>query len=553
MSPAPNPRSTGFPAQDAPQSERYEATFAPGTDGHTLASPVVAPPSSIVSGQNVWVREGEFQPRWKLSKTSVINPATPGGDAPVIGSHGSTIYGAVVYQSIHSNAQAPYYVIGTGNNFYIGSQNDSPSDLSFSAMSYVSSTGSSIPPNLADGRRRDWFGATVYSAATNQNILMMSGDTKATYCFAGNPATGLIFSHATQAPAAVDIVTFQNRAVAWNTKILADIQFINTRVQWSVAGDPFDWVGIGSGSEDLVDMQGLGTRIFVRGDDMLLATNRELWTGRYIGPPYYFQFDALTTTQGIPYKRAALQTPEGIVWLGEDMMVYALRGNQIAPVGTAFQTLLRRTLINPEVAFFTYHKKLRHLRLFYNDANSFTAWPNRSITLDTSTGAWFQERYNHTFQRGVSTPMTYYSTFPLDGGSAGNGQPWGQSELLWTSARTTTYFAESETSDLLSTVTQEAVLGALFTDDTRYAKTLKEVRVDVRSDGASDLTIGVSPTLGSAYSEIKVITNSSGSFPLQSTLTFDTEALYPTLRIHSLATNRWRISRVYAMAERQGR
>ena len=55
-----------FPPRDAPDSRRHEEFFSP-TSGFTELPLTLAPPSSIVSGQNIWIRSGRMEPRWRLS------------------------------------------------------------------------------------------------------------------------------------------------------------------------------------------------------------------------------------------------------------------------------------------------------------------------------------------------------------------------------------------------------------------------------------------------------------------------------------------------------
>lgn len=543
MSPTPNARPTGFPSHDAPEGVRYEASFVP-TSGFTLASALRVGPQSIVSGQNVWTENGELVPRWKLSRETIANPVVIGG----------SVIGTAVYNSVGIPVlRGPFYVLGDSNgSLWLGTR-DGSSNLSFSLLSYTSSTGTSLPLENIPANT-NIYGATVYSAATDRNILMLSAGTTLTYCFALNAATPPVYSHVTQAPGAKGIATLANRAVAWGCATVASPSHIQQRVQWSVAGDPFDWTGIGSGSEDLVDMQGSATRIFVQNDELILATDREIWRGRYVGQPYDFQFSPITNV-GIPYQSAAIQTPYGIFWLGEDLNVYTLRGDEAVPIGTAFQPILRREMRVVLVAqpaanlpFFTYNEELQHLRLWYALGSAGGA-ATRSITMDLANQSWWRDHYNHSFTFGNSAPVSQLRVF----NSVSANNLWHKSELLFTSAATACYFAESATSDLDSKVTQVAQLGALFPDDARYLKTLKEVRLELRGDGTSQVTVGVSPNVGSTYSETKTLTVSSSSFPVQSALTFDTEARYPTMRLTSESTNRWRLAMVYTMAERQGR
>lgn len=129
-------------------------------------------------------------------------------------------------------------------------------------------------------------------------------------------------------------------------------------------------------------------------------------------------------------------------------------------------------------------------------------------------------------------------------------------EVLFSSNGTCVWFYGSATSDALiptpSLVTEQAMFGACFADDPRWLKTTKEVRLDLRANTTSVLSIGISMN-GSVLSENKSISLSANSNVAQSLLTFDTEGRYPQVHLQSRDGGSWRLPRYYIMAERQGR
>lgn len=329
---------------------------------------------------------------------------------------------------------------------------------------------------------------------------------------------------------------------------------IPTRVQWCVGGDPEDWTGIGSGFEDLVDMQGVGTRAFIQGDQAFFATDHEIWRGRKIGPPYYFQFSPLLRTLGIPYPRAAIQTPWGFAWLGSDYRMHILVGESLEELAPTAQKWLRTILAFPQTAFFTFNDELNQLRLWFSDDNPGTTstaevFPTRSITIDMPSGAWYLDTYSLSFQRGLSDTRRIVN---VDDGYATNLP----TEMMFTSKSTGVQFEAFDGTDLNSAVTHEVIFGPLHSSDMRHLKTLREIRFDAGKVGAGSVfSVSVSVTGGSTYSETKQIVQAAQVEPQQSYTTVDTTGRYHTLRVRSISdeAGAWRIARIYTEAEGHSR
>ena len=528
-------------------------TWGPGT--------TFAPPESIVSGQNVWVLDDILQPRYKVSNSSFSGKVVANASNVTnqgLSSLTSVVLGAFLYNDAVGYG---YPVVGTNKNFFIGmaaGDAGTSSKFSFSQLSYVSSTGSSISPSIgALGANDNWFGTNVFSASRGSSLGVWVGD-DLTYTYS---QPGLVYSLLTGAPGAKDAVTYDNRAILWNTRTIADPIGVPIRVQWHVAGEPEDWTGIGSGFEDLVDAVGAGTRAFVQNDTAYFATEREIWRGRKVGPPYWFQFTPVTRSVGVPFPRAGLSTPAGFVWLGADYMVRLMVGETIQEIGVGFQDLLQQTIATPQTAFFTFNLDLNQLRLFYSTARAdalssvgLNQFPQASITLDMRTGRWFRDVYSHWFHRGYSDDANLSNLSEVGGVG---GYKLNTTELLFTSAATGGQFGEFSGEDMnSSTVTEEAVFGPLHTSDPRHLKTLREVRIDHGYVGSPAFQLSVSANGGSSYSETKTIVPTSNvSIPQQSLATFDTTARYHTLRVTHFPGNqgRWRIARLFTEAESRSR
>lgn len=368
----------GLPPRDAPQSQRYEVTLLP-TSGFTSAPSVTAADGSFTSGMNVWVRHGEMVPRPRLSAITSQTIAAAAGDE---NTYGFSSYAAVdgrIYPVIYSAESLYYYT----PDYYGGS----PTGSGWSGRS----TFSFNPANQGPV-----FGASIYLPRRDINIFAFSSGTlNPIQCWSG-PVDGMTsagsYSLLTGSPNAGDIVAFQNNLMVWN--VCQSGTTAPTRVQWTVAGDPEDWTGFGSGAEDLVAMRGAGTRVFAQEDQLLLASESEIWRGRATGPPFFFEFSPMIQTVGIPYKRAALQTPWGIFWLGNDMMVRNLVGNQLFEVGQPIQRELLSgldvTSTTLEFIFFTFNAELRTVTLyafFFNVTGMRTQW-----TYHVDSGVWTPHR-----------------------------------------------------------------------------------------------------------------------------------------------------------------
>lgn len=393
----PNQRPTGFPTHDAPQGTRYEDFVRP-LSGFTSVPSIAAPSSSIVSGQNVWIQNGALQPRWRLASFSTGNPTSAAG-----------MTGAFTH--IDSKGSATLVAFSSNSLAFLGS------DLQWSVSSYLSSHGSSYFASFTPPGGGNVFAATCYLPRVDENILMFSNNSDPILVW--QPLTA-VHSIGTQVPICRDLVNFDNRPVAWNIKLLSGTTRYVQRVQWAVAGDPEDWTGIGSGSEDLLDMQGEGTRIFADHDQMILASSAEVWRGRAVGLPYVFQFSPITKKIGMPFPRAAIQTPWGLFWLDAGYMVWNMFGEQITPVGGVVREFLARDAAEDALtsAFFSYNQIAQTVTLYYVPAPTTTYTnPNRALTLHMDTGVWTR----HTFWAGAnaaginfSANIAYTVTYPTD-------------------------------------------------------------------------------------------------------------------------------------------
>jgi len=524
----------GFGQKPQPSGISMEG-FAP-TKGYTEDEPTTAQPGSITSGANVWVDDNALQPRWRLAQLAD-------------NAHSDVINGAEVYNDL-DGAQ---YVVATSQDTiaYL------PTDMgSWTTLRYVSGT-SNIPPTGGEGDL--FFGDEVYIPRADLNWFVFTNGVDPLYVW-GGPSDGTGYSTLTQAPIAKDVVVHDNRIVAWNIRELSSATRYTTRVQWPVSGDPEDWnvASIGAGYEDLLNARGEGTRIFADEDELILATTKEIWRGRRVGLPFVFSYSQIKRgddfSVGMPYPKAALQTPHGIFWLGADYLVYRMEGEQVTPVGVPIWDTLRRTLQSPDKAFFSYLPEQGLLTLHYS--TTVGAYPANAFTLHVEGGQWTPQTFSHNLTQsapiGVATSATTWGG--LTGTLGAQTKSWAemlgavgarQQSGVFTSAGTTAYFTESAGSDLGSTVEAYARFAPMFTGDMSRVKWLDEVRFDGRADQASTLSIGMGSTNSTSFAI------SAQSDTTQYRYTLGLSATYHTPFVSSNDTG-WKLTRIAARARSVG-
>ncbi len=515
-------------------SDTTHEVFVP-VAGFTEVDAVNAPAGSVVSGQNVYVRTGRLEPRERLAPYA----DNPFQDEPV----GSWLYSDV-----------------DGSKLWVVASKETVGYLnvdSYTTLTFDSSV-SNLP--LSGGPTGDIFGVSVYLPRRDLNVGLFTNGVEPMFSW-GGPSDSTAYSTLTGAPICADVTLFDNRPVAWNILTLSSTSRRVTRATWPVAGDPEDWVGEGSGGEDIVDMRGEGTRIFTSGDELILMSTEEIWRGRRVGFPFIFRYDALERRTGAPFKRAVIQTEHGIFWLGNDYNIYQLdTARRIARIGTPIQHTLRTTLKTPDRAFFGYNDDRQQLTFYYS-ITAETA-PTKGMTWDIAEQKWMPQAYPFELSRDISE-LPIASSSSSWGGLAGTlsaqnytfndavGLDGTSKTGLLTSNSTTLYYDGSATSDNGTRVLSQAQFAANFANDPTRIKLVDEVRMYVKSDTASSLTLSVS---GDAFGTVGNETNISLSAQSNTTLVRSNpmvSGVVPALRVESEDPG-WEINRVVVRAKKLG-
>jgi hypothetical protein len=495
---------------------------------------VLADPSSIISGQNVYYRRGRAEPRSRLSQL--------GTDVPTV----DVANGAFQYSDLDGTEYQ--LVTSKGTVSFLNTDN------SWDSVVYVSGTSNEPPSGSQNDRFR---GGTVYLPRRDLNLAVFTNTVDPIFAW-GGPSDGTGFSTLTQSVICHDLAIFDDRVVAWNIRELSSNSRLLTRCQWSVAGGPEDWTGIGAGFQDLLHMRGAGTRIFAEEDEMILASTRELWRGRRTIHPLTFDFSPINTQLGMPYASAAIQTSLGIFWLADDYMVYRIVGERIEPVGEGIQRTLRDTAVTLEKAFFSYDDELQQLTLYYStQAGTF---PQRAFTLHIDEQRWTPHIYQHELT-GSFVADTTSSTITwgdLTGTLDSQISTW--DELLGDSTPVMailssggTVFQPSSTASLDETqvVTAQLVTGGLFTNPPDSVKFADEVRLSLRGTSASSLSVSVSGNLGGSYQNAQEFAMSVQSNTSQQVMRFGVSGTYHALKFESDDTG-WQLGDVFARARMLG-
>lgn len=493
MPPRQNP--FGF-APQPPRSLYTGEVFAP-TKGFVDAPDIVVPSGSITSGQNVWIWGNSFQNRPRLQQ---VGSNTPFADVPT----GAWLYSnveGVEYPMVAAKSTVAYLTADV-----------------WTALTYQS-TSSTNPPS---GTQNDyWFATQAYLPRVDQNIVIMANGVDP--LFAAMPSQSTAFSTLTQSPIAKDVVVLQDHVIAWNIRESSSASRLVNRVRWSVRGDAEDWTTTASfaGFEDITDLRGEGTRIFALGNQLVLASTRELWRGEWRAPQasgdQVFTFTPLNRKVGMPWRRAALQTPDGLFFVNQDLMLCHLPtfGGDVELIGGNVQHLLHDAVVGPQNMFLGWHPDANQISLYYNadvGTSSKRAW-----TLNATTGTLTPQIFGHSLTVGFLAPPTSSSgstwdfsataqlqdmTFTYAQLAAGLGDT--MTEAVVTSSGTVLGFSHSATSDYGSVVLHEGVFGGLHSEAADRVKFCDTVRCHFVADSASSVSIGVSGDEGASFSEQRI-------------------------------------------------
>lgn len=469
--------------------------------GYSDQPDIPSGPDNIIDGQNAWIWQERVTPRPRLQAIAqnVLN------DVPV----GAFTYfevGGIADPMLFSRSTAAYLSQGT-----------------WSALSYVPSGASFNPPSGGIGD--PIFGTSTYLSRADTNIAVWVNGLDPAFAW-GGPANGTTYSTLTQGYIAADVTVANDRLIYWNVGYLSSSSRLVQRVAWTASGNPEDTTGPDAGYQDLLDMRGVGTRTFTIADQLVVATDQEIWRGTFIGPPYVYQFTPLSRTQGIPFPKAAINTPEGLFWLGSDFMIYNIQPfywySKIDPVGFPVQRTFHDQMADPTTAFFGYHGDAKMLTLYYTDTAG--SYPQRGMTYNTISKVWTPQVFAQNLAIGFSAQQSSSATTwdALVGTFAAQALTYnqllgasavGSSEAVASSTGTAYSFIHSalQATDDGVPVLTSSTFGQLFSALPERRKFLDEVRLDVQADISSTLSVAISGDAGQTFPVETAVTVSVAS------------------------------------------
>jgi hypothetical protein len=554
-------RRTKFGSYSRAARQRSSTThtvFKP-VDGWTSLDALDATPGSCVSGQNIWIEDGRLVPRSRLTRTHVYTDTSKSAGS------GAFISGVLVSRPIESHMQN-LFVMSGATMARLNNDNGVEGGGTWSILSMTAADSQEISITQEDV----YYGCDILASGLSTWFVFTNG--------AGYPGvtSGLkeddkyLFSYLTGAPNAVqEFVRFDNSPVAWGQRATALQSHINV-VQWPTGSHCTDWTGVGAGSESLVDMRGQATRAFAEGEEMILASTEEIWRGRKIGGAYRFAFSPITRQLGMPYKHAAIQTPFGIYWLALDFMIYCYAGGSVTPVGQAILQTLRDDLdttggdsyVGPHPPhFFSYDPNKRAITFHYRQKNGPTNdFAQKAFTYFIQESRWVPQMFSFfgTAAQGFVPTSGWGYVDMNQAGLTPTGGSWGppkniaQTTFFGTSTGSVLQYSPTAAADDNTGATEsQFVSGGLFTGDMERIKFLDDIRLDVRADSASSLTIKTSGNLGGAYANSSEIAISAQSNTTQTRVFPKVSGTYFALELTSEDTG-WEVSRIGARARVTG-
>lgn len=272
----------------------------------------------------------------------------------------------------------------------------------WSTLSYQKPSTSS--DNLPSGTTRDyWQAAVVYDPVSDRNIMALANgkDLPKVITLTDSVQTfSDMTGFASLASRAKAVAAFDNRLVWLN--IGESAATYPQRVLWSPRGLPHNYqLADGAGFEDLLDMQGVGTKIVAEKDGILIFSEEEIWRGRKRFDAYAFDFYPVERKFGCPYPNTIAVTPIGVVFLARDLELYTVRGDQVIALGPAdseadasrIQPLLENEMVEAERAFAVYNTTDRRYELYYpasGDAGN--KYPQRAIFYGIAERSYFPQQ-----------------------------------------------------------------------------------------------------------------------------------------------------------------
>ena len=297
--------------------------------------------------QNMTLREGYVEPRSGLSQPDALEPAVDQVDYMARTFDTSKEHLAVIGETeIHRTTSGQLF-------------------------SYTTLTGpslTSINP-IASTLDAYWDSTNAYDATTRNNLFVFTNGSEA----ANHPMV-----HNTQGTSYITLDSFlssgESRAylvesfddrLVFFKSVDSKGTLNNTRVRWSVRGNPSDLSNAGAGFEDLFDMSGSGTGLVAESGRLLLMSETEVWQATPRRDAFAFDFNALDTSIGCQIPRSVAKTPVGVFFISGSLILYRVAGSTIRPVSRKIVNFLQDASATRQI-WCSYNDVNRSLWIFFS-------------------------------------------------------------------------------------------------------------------------------------------------------------------------------------------
>ena len=240
------------------------------------------------------------------------------------------------------------------------------------------------------------------------NVVMTPGQQTNIYTWDSDTAEAPIIL--ANAPTAVNYVFVSNEIV-----VSLGAGGVTNRVQWSDQGNSTVWSAAATNQAGQDDIEGASeflSQVNVKGIN-LLFTESQVYTMRYIGRPFVWEFRLLDEKSGIIAKNARIQHNGVAYWMGPDNFYYYRSGNvEIIPSTTTNETTLKRfvfdniNLLQKDKIFTWFNRAFNEIWWHYPDITSDE--PNRIVRFNVKDFTWTPD----TMDRSAGEYPTSLREFP---------------------------------------------------------------------------------------------------------------------------------------------
>lgn len=495
----------GYSPRAFPQQESRVSIFEPTLGLDAGQAPQELFPGCTPISQNFEHVGGYLQPRSGMSRYDATYSL---GDAAMFGMEAFDIQGR--RSGVAASAQTISYL---------------PSgSLVWSTLSYVAAAGAS--GETANARLDvPWDGTQIYEPARDQNIVVLTNHKQLPKFLNADPSNTTFsdFTWVASRFSRARSVCEHDYRLVW-ANLSSSSQSFPNRVYVSVRGNPLDMnPDNGAYFEDLMDMRGDILRVVPDRDTIVMFSGEQIWRGRKRSDRYAYDFYCVNRSQGCPYPRTIQQTPQGIVFLGRDLELYLLSGDQTIALGptnrkapeqgdaSRIQLFLQRNMQNGNLAWSVYNSQRNRYELHFTSNEVATnLYPQTCLHFNFDNQSFFVQKadgpdWSAGFEmQDVDEAVTWDSVpytwdqYNTSWEEAGLGAP-ARRVVVFSSAGTPYRFRSDQTTDDGTAIDcrwRSHGLGGY--DAFRYDQ-LYEVWIEYASNTSSAVSVWTSDDLGTSF------------------------------------------------------